>query len=392
MSTWKIVQESIKQSMKDLRELYEAQEQEKRELRDSLATQLQQKMVDTQAEIRQLRSELQAEKKITADLRRQLEALKGDPNRTIQDGIVPPIDMASESEDETGPIHFDEGKDDESTALRERLADAERAAEQKRLDEEAKRIMEVQKEREREYQARVQANEERRKEEDRKRKEREQEARKTKEAEKLRFQEEEEKRQLAALEASYSEISAQLSLVKKERTSGAKLNDLQKRFEENLQSAETERSSIQNEYKQAKKEMEERHARELEGFQKNQPAGSGNARIAENQKEIETLKKQRTDLESKLNGFFVRNKKSLEFERDEIDSKIDELNTMNRVLEAQSNSSESSDQDQRLQRKQDENKKELEMFDVQWSQRLSEIEGEIDKKIQTLMQQKNKDK
>ena len=104
MSSWKIVQESIKRSMKDLRELYETQETEKQ----SLYAQFQQKLQDSQNEVLRLRSELESEKAQNAELRRQLNALKGDPRRTIQEGVISPADVQRHSEEDTAQIKFGE--------------------------------------------------------------------------------------------------------------------------------------------------------------------------------------------------------------------------------------------------------------------------------------------
>ena len=290
MSSWKIVQESIKRSMKDLRELYETQEQEKQ----ALYTQFQQKLKDSQNEIHRLRSDLESEKALNSELRRQLNALKGDPNRTIQEGVISPSDVRIQSEEDTAQIHFgEETVEENATAtLRKSLEEAERRAEEQRLEEEAKRILEVQKEREREYQARVQAEEQRRKAEEerrvemeRMRKQQQEEQKKAFEAEQRRKQQEETNQHLAALEKSYSEVCAQLSLAKREQSSSSQQQELQKRFESQLQEVEKERSQIQKEYTAAKKEMVDRHAQELQGFQQKLDSSGTNPRVKENENE-----------------------------------------------------------------------------------------------------------
>ena len=398
MSSWKIVQESIKRSMKDLRDLYEAQETERREAKEALLSQFQQKMQDAQTEINKLHADLQSEKELNTELRRQLQALKGDPNRTIQEGIVVPQDIYTSSEEETAPIPVEQKVEakNETTALRKSLEEAERRAEENRLEEEAKRILEVQKERERDYQARIQAEEDRKRTEtlrkqeaEHNRRQQEEEEQRRQAAAQLRQQDEEKNQHILALEKSYSEVCAQLSLAKRDLDQNPQKQELQDHFESQLQKLEQERSDIHSEYTKAKEDIQARHAQEVAGLSKNVSGTGGNDRIAKNEKEIETLQIQKEEIDTKLSAFFVRNKKNLEIQRDEIYEKIDELTTMNRVLSQQGGAGSDSDQGKKLIEKKSEQEKQIQMFDVQWKQRLEEVENGIDKRIESLMVDKN---
>jgi hypothetical protein len=403
MATWKTVQDSIKRSMKELGELYEVQNKEKKELQEQISSQVQENDQGSYGQLTKAKEEI-------ARLQRKVEEL----TKTLRQRDAYILDLEESSQigeelDDTFTMRLGESPsgDSEAEALRKVLAEAERVAEEQRLAEEAKRILDVQKQREREYQDRLLAEEQKREENERRRraqKENEDRLHREEQAEQQQKRQKEHARQqvvdLERLEQSYAEVSAQLGLVQKRVHSNPRLLELNERFEQARTQVEKRRSSVEGEYSQAKNTIEKRHKLELDvlaGAEVSSPSSSGlqkgvAAHIENHQTEITLLEKKISEIETQLNGFFVRNRTRLEQERDQHVKQVDELRTSIVVLQHKKVPVETTDDSShRLDEKRAEISTQKEMFERQWKQRLEALEQEIEKEIGSLESQRERE-
>ena len=138
MASWKSLQESIKDTMRELEELYKAQHNEKK----ALQTQYQSALQESQEEFR---STLQRLKQENESLRAELAECQLQIKRqTLQ--IVDLENSLNEREslEETQEMQFGDPNFRSHTELNSLINDAELAVRQKRLRDEARRIQETQ--------------------------------------------------------------------------------------------------------------------------------------------------------------------------------------------------------------------------------------------------------
>ena len=398
MATWKTVQESIKNSMKELGELYESQIQERKELQQALKEQMQEQM---QEQIQTLQDQVRALQKENALLKKKNQEFQNKIEK--QDAYIKDIEennSPDEELDETFQMRLGiEKLDTESDSLRQALEEAEKKAEEARLEEEAQRILEVQKEREREYQQRLwEAENLRKQEEEAKRlaQEKEQIAKQKKKAleddEKKRTLEKQKIQKRNQLEKSFSEVCAQIGLVEKKRQNNPQVQDLLERFSNALAQIEGRISNAQAEYKQAKSDLEQRIAKDFKALDDSAVQSGFSADVAQqiedNQTEISILIKKISEIDSRLSGFWVGGKSRLEQERGQYREKIDELETKIHILKQTARVSTPLNN---RQEKREELHKQKEMFELQWKQHLSSIETEVSKERQSLESQKERE-
>ena len=141
MATWKSVQDSIKQSMKQLGELYEAQAQERKDFQAAVQNQAKEQMAHFQNQLLQY-------KKSNEELRKEIKRLKDEIAQ--RDVYIQGLEenVPQDELDDTFPMPisspFNEITQEDS--LSETLLEAEKREENARLAREAEEILAAQKE------------------------------------------------------------------------------------------------------------------------------------------------------------------------------------------------------------------------------------------------------
>ena len=377
MATWKSVQDSIKQSMKQLGELYEAQAQERKDFQVVVQNQAKEQLAQFQQQLVQY-------KKQNDDLRKEVERLREEVAQ--RDVYIQGLEenRSQEDLDETFPMPISNTYNEitQEDSLSDTLKEAQRR-EEERLAKEAEAILAAQKEKERAYQLKLE-RENREREQAQQKRQQEQE-RQVALAQQEQAQKDE---QRALLEREYAEASAKLSLAQKERESDSSIAALNDRFEQAKSQVSMRLTSLKKEYEEAKRVLQENSAREIEALSVGESTGQPDEKEQNAQSELASLETKVDEIDTQLNGFFVRNRKRLEQEREAHNQRIDELNTLLLYLRNQKNLSVG---DSRNSEKVDEINRRMDMFEQQWQERMSAVQQEVNNEFVSLNQQYTKE-
>lgn len=393
MATWKTVQDSIKHSMKQLGELYEAQAQERKEFQAAVQNQ-------AKEQISQFQHQLLQYKRQNEELRAEVQRLKDEVAQ--RDVYIQGLEdnQGQEDLDETFPMPISDTFNEitQEDSLSETLKEAEKREEEERLAREAEAILAAQKEKERAYQQQIE-QEERDREEARQEQLRQEQLRQEQlrqeqlrqeqerqhaEAQELAQKNAQNEQQRAQLEREYAEACAKLSLFQKEKETDSSFADLSERFEQAKNQVSLRLASVQKEYEEAKSVQQENASREIEALSVGESSGEPDEKEQNAKSELASLESKIEEIDMQLNGFFVRNRKRLEQEREAHNQRIDELNSLLVYLHNQK--SLASGNPGNAQKIEEINRR-MEMFEQQWQERLSTAQQEVDHELASLQQQ-----
>ncbi|MEC7985490.1 MAG: hypothetical protein VX278_10015 [Myxococcota bacterium] len=322
MATWKSVQEAIKNSMRELGDLYEEQHNDRKEQH----AQFQKKYSELQQEYKKLKKAYQDIKAKYQQQKQYIETLEANTHNETPSFDVDSVEEVSFDYSMSEDAAFDSVSEEVDTQEQQRLA------EEARMAEEAQQERQREIERAREQQKQEELQRQRLEEEEQERLMQELQAQEERQAE-------ERERQRAAkiseLEAEYQQVCAQLSLLGS--TADGKQSSLAASIEQAKEDAKKSLNELRAQYQNDKnnldqmlqkeiREVEERFASQIQSLQSQ---GNPSAQEAAKEQELNALDQKIAALDgniSKTSGFFGGKKKvQFQQERDELARQRDEI-------------------------------------------------------------------